>query len=421
MTPMLDHLGRPRVAVTGLGVKSPAGCDLESFWQNLLGGRAMAAPITAFDASALPVRFACHVPDFDPVAYLGPKESRRVDRVAQLGFASAIDALRDAGDPGADPARCGVVAGTGIGGLSTLEDQEKVLLDRGPSRVTPFLVPMMMPNATPALVAMDLGWTGPNLCVATACAAGTNAIGEGVRLIRDGTADVVLAGGAEAVVTPIAISAFARMGALSGRHDEPERASRPFDADRDGFVMGEGAAFVVLESLERAVGRGARIYGEVTGYGRNADAYHITAPSPGGAGAAACMQLALDDAGLSPTDVGHINAHGTSTPLNDVSEAEAIVKVFGDTPPPVTSTKGVTGHLIGAAGAVEAVASFLAMRDGVVPPTANHERTDPDIALDVVAGAPRERQGPVLSNSFGFGGHNATLVLSGTAPDTGQR
>lgn len=409
---MLDHRGRPRVAVTGLGVKTPAGCDLESFWETVLAGRPTAAPITSFDASALPVRFACQVRDFDPVAYLGPKETRRVDRVAQLGFASAIDALRHAGDPGADPARCGVVAGTGIGGLLTLEDQEKVLLERGPARVTPFLVPMMMPNATPALVAMELGWTGPNLCVATACAAGSNAVGEGVRLIRDGTVDVVLAGGAEAVITPLAISAFARMGALSGRHDEPERASRPFDAERDGFVMGEGAAFLVLERLDRALARGADIYGEVTGYGRNADAYHITAPSPGGSGAATCMQLALDDAGLSPADVGHVNAHGTSTPLNDVSEAEAIVKVFGDAPPPVTSIKGVIGHLVGAAGAVEAVASFLAMRDGVVPPTANHERTDPEIALDVVAGSARERRGPVLSNSFGFGGHNATLVLS---------
>jgi 3-oxoacyl-[acyl-carrier-protein] synthase II len=416
---MLDHRGRPRVAVTGMGLKTPAGCDLESFWETVLAGRPTAAPITNFDASALPVRFACQVADFDPVAYLGPKETRRVDRVAQLGFASAIDALRQSGDPGADPARCGVVAGIGIGGLLTLEDQEKILLERGPARITPFLVPMMMPNATPALVAMELGWTGPNLCVATACAAGSNAVGEGARLIRDGTVDVVLAGGAEAVITPIAISAFARMGALSGRHDAPERASRPFDVDRDGFVMGEGAAFLVLERLDRALARGATIHGEVTGYGRNADAYHITAPSPGGSGAAACMQLALDDAGLSPTGVGHVNAHGTSTPLNDASEAEAIGKVFGDAPPPVTSTKGVIGHLVGAAGAVEAVASFLALRDGVVPPTANHERTDPEITLDVVAGSPRERQGPVVSNSFGFGGHNATLVLS--APEAGGR
>ncbi len=407
----LDHRGRPRVAVTGIGVKTPAGCDLDTFWATLLAGRSKAAPITAFDASDLPVQFACEVKDFDPIPYLGPKEVRRVDRNAQLGFAAAVDALKDAGEPGADPARCAVIGGTGIGGLITLEAQEKVLLDRGPSRVTPFLVPMMMANATPAIVAMHLGWTGPNVCIATACAAGTHAVGEGARLVRDGSADVVLAGGTEAVVTPIAIAAFGRMGALSGRHDAPEQASRPFDVDRDGFVMGEGAAFLVLERLDRALARGAHIYGEVMGYGRNADAYHITAPSPGGSGASACMQLALDDAGLVPGDIGHVNAHGTSTPLNDASEGEAIVKVFGEAPPPVTSTKGVTGHLIGAAGAVEAVAGLLAIRDGKVPPTANHERTDPEIVIDVVAGSPREVSGPVLSNSFGFGGHNATLVL----------
>lgn len=285
------------------------------------------------------------------------------------------------------------------------------MIERGPTRVSPFLVPMMMPNATPALAAMQLGWTGPNTCVATACAAGTHAVGEGARLIRDGTSDVVLAGGAEAVVTPVAIAAFARMGALSGRHDDPVRASRPFDADRDGFVMGEGAAFLVLERWDRAVARGARIYGEILGYGRNADAYHVTAPSPGGAGASACMLFAIEDAGLSPADIGHVNAHGTSTPLNDASEAEALSKVFGEAVPPVTSTKGVTGHLIGAAGAVEAVACLLSLGAGVVPPTANHERTDPEIALDVVHGSPRPTQGPALSNSFGFGGHNVCLVV----------
>jgi len=407
----LDHRGRPRVVVTGLGVKTPAGNDVATFWETLLAGRSMAADITSFDTTDLPVRFACQVKDFDGAEYLGPKEVRRVDRNAQLGFAAAIDAVRSAGEPGADPARCAVVAGIGIGGLATLEEQEKVLIERGPTRVTPFLVPMMMPNATPAIVAMELGWTGPNVCVATACAAGSHAVGEGARLIRDGTADVVLAGGAEAVVVPIAIAAFARMGALSGRHDDPASASRPFDADRDGFVIGEGAAFLVLERLDRARARGVPILGEVLGYGRNADAYHITAPSPGGSGATACMQLALDDAGLAPSAVGHVNAHGTSTPLNDASEAEAIVKVFDGSPPPVTSTKGVTGHLIAAAGAVEAVASILALRDGMAPPTANHERTDPDIALDVIAGSPRPLRGPVLSNSFGFGGHNATLVL----------
>jgi 3-oxoacyl-[acyl-carrier-protein] synthase II len=407
----VDHLGRPRVAVTGLGVKTPAGNDVATFWDTLLAGRSMAADITAFDTTGLPVRFACEVKGFDGVEYLGPKEVRRVDRNAQLGFAAAIDAVRDAGEPGADPARCAVVAGVGIGGLATLEEQERILIERGPSRVTPFLVPMMMPNATPALVAMELGWTGPNICVATACAAGTHAVGEAARLIRDGTADVVLAGGAEAVVVPVAIAAFARMGALSGRHHDPAGASRPFDVDRDGFVMGEGAAFLVLERLDRALARGARVHAEILGYGRNADAYHITAPSPGGSGATACMQLALDDAGVAPSAIGHVNAHGTSTPLNDASEAEAIVKVFNNAPPPVTSTKGVTGHLIAAAGAVEAVASVLAVRDGQAPPTANHERTDPDIALDVIAGSPRPVQGPALSNSFGFGGHNATLVV----------
>src|SRR4051812_3459598 len=411
----VDHLGRPRVAVTGLGVKTPAGVGVATFWETLLAGRSMAAAITSFDTSDLPVRFACQVRDFDAVEYLGPKEVRRVDRNAQLGFAAGIDAYRDAGETGADPARCAVVAGVGIGGLTTLEDQEKVLIERGPTRVTPFLVPMMMPNATPAILAMQLGWTGPNVCVATACAAGTHAVGEGARLIRDNTADVVLAGGAEAVVVPIAIAAFARMGALSGRHDDPAAASRPFDVDRDGFVMGEGAAFLVLERLDRALARGARIYGEILGYGRNADAYHITAPSPGGSGAPACMQLALDDAGLVPSAIAHVNAHGTSTPLNDASEAEAIVKVFGGSPPPVTSTKGVTGHLIAAAGAVEAVASVLAIRDGVAPPTANHQRTDPDISIDVIAGSARPLSGPVLSNSFGFGGHNATLVVGPVA------
>jgi 3-oxoacyl-[acyl-carrier-protein] synthase II len=399
-------------------VKSPAGNDVASFWETVLAGRSMAANIERFDTTDLPVRFACEVNGFDAVEYLGPKEVRRVDRNAQLGFAAGIDAFRDAGETGADPARCAVVAGIGIGGLSTLEEQEKLLLERGPTRVTPFLVPMMRPNATPAIVAMELGWTGPNICVATACAAGTHAVGEGARLIRDDTADVVLAGGAEAVVVPIAIAAFARMGALSGRHDDPAAASRPFDVDRDGFVIGEGAAFLVLERLDRALARGARIYGEVLGYGRNADAYHITAPSPGGSGATACMQLALEDAGLAPADIAHVNAHGTSTPLNDASEAEALVKVFGGSPPPVTSTKGVTGHLIAAAGAVEAAASLLAVRDGKAPPTANHERTDPDINLDVISGSPRLLSGPVLSNSFGFGGHNATLVV-GPAPGPG--
>ena len=409
----LDQRGRPRVVVTGVGVKTPAGNDVASFWEELCAGRASARRIESFDPSELSITFAGEVRDFDAVEYFGPKEARRQDRVTQLGFGAAADALGDAGELGADPSRCAVIIATGVGGLHTLEENERLYFEKGPSRVSPFFVPMMMPNATAGVVAMQLGWTGPNLCVATACAAGAHAIGEGVRLIRDGTADVVMAGGTEAAVTPLTIAAFARMGALSSRNDEPERASRPFDADRDGFVIGEGAGCVVLEPLERARARGATIYGEVAGYGRNADAYHITAPSPGGAGAAVCMQLALDDASMEPSAIGHVNAHGTSTPLNDAAEAEAVRKVFGDAPPVVTSTKGVTGHLIGAAGAVEAVAALLSVRDGIVPPTANLERVGDDIELDVVAGSPREVGAkPAISNSFGFGGHNAVLCLA---------
>jgi 3-oxoacyl-[acyl-carrier-protein] synthase II len=408
-----DARGRPRVAVTGLGVKTPAGTDLDTFWSRLLSGQSTAATIRRYDPSPLPVRIGCEVHDFDPSAYLGPKEARRVDRVTQLGLAAAVDALADAGDPGADPARCAVILGTGIGGLITLEEQIAIYGEKGAARVSPFLVPMMMTNATAGTVAMRLGWTGPNLCISTACAASAHAIGEAARLIRDETSDVVMTGGSESCMTPVAISAFGRMTALSGRNDDPEHASRPFDAERDGFVMGEGATALLLERWDRAVARGARIYGEVVGYGRNADAYHITAPSPGGEGAAACMQLALDDAGLSSTHISHVNAHGTSTPLNDAAEAEAIRKVFGEAAPPVTSTKGVTGHLVGAAGATEAVACLLAMRDGSVPPTANLEQIGKEIQLDVVSGTPRTIvPAPALSNSFGFGGHNATLIFA---------
>jgi 3-oxoacyl-[acyl-carrier-protein] synthase II len=399
-----------RVAVTGLGVKSPAGNDVTSFWEALVAGKSMAAPIEGIDASDLPVRFACEVKGFDPAEYLGHKEARRADRVTQLGIGAAADAVAEAGELDTDPSRCGVVVGTGIGGLRTQEAEERVMFERGPSKVSPLLVPMMMPNATAALVAMRHGWSGPNLCIATACAAGGHAVGEAFRMVRDGSADVMLAGGAESVISPVTIAAFARMGALSTREDAPELASRPFDADRDGFVMGEGAAFLVLERWDRAEARGAHILGEVLGYGRNADAFHLTAPAPGGGGAVACMELALDDAGLAASAIGHVNAHGTSTPLNDAAEAEAISKVFGSVP--VTANKGVTGHLIGAAGAVEAVASLLAIAAGVIPPVANHAATDPDIAIDVVSGAPRPHDGrPVVSNSFGFGGHNASLVL----------
>ncbi len=405
---------RRRVAVTGMGVKTPAGLDVESFWSTLLGGRSTAAPISAFDTSDHPVTMACEVTGFDPVAYMGVKDARRADRVAQLGLAAAIDAMTVSGlaEAAVDPARCGVIIGTGVGGLTTHEEQERVYLEKGASRVSPMFVPMMMPNATAALVALQYGYTGPNLCVATACAAGAHAIGEGARLIRDGSSDVAVVGGTEAAITPLALAAFNKMGALSGRSHDPAAASRPFDVDRDGFVMGEGAAVLVLEAWDHAEARGATILGELLGYGRTCDAHHITAPAPGGAGAVACMQLALEDASVVPGDVGHVNAHGTSTPLNDAAEAAAIEKVFGEGVP-VTSTKGVTGHLIGAAGAVECVAALLACRDRLVPPTANHERRDPEIIVDVVAGEPRPIDRSIaVSNSFGFGGHNATLVVA---------
>jgi len=407
-----------RVAVTGLGVKAPAGVDVESFWATVRAGTPCAGPIRRFDAAILPeqFRFACEVPEFDLDPYLDFKEARRTDRCAQLGVAAALDAVASAGDLDLDPGRCGVFAGSGVGGLFTMEEQDGVLRARGADRVSPFLVPMMMANATAGTLGIKLGWAGPNLCVSTACAAGANAIGEAALIIRYGAADVMLAGGAEACVTPLAMSAFGRMGALSSRHTEPKRASRPFDPDRDGFVMGEGAGFLVLEAWDHAVARGARIYGEILGYARNTDAHHITAPAPGGAGAVTCMQQAIADAGLEPADIAHVNAHGTSTPLNDASEAHAIVKVFGEGAVPVTATKGVTGHLVAGAGAIEAVATFLALRDGVAPPTANHERDDPELAIDVVAGEARPvAAGPVVSNSFGFGGHNASVVL-GPAP-----
>ena len=411
---LVDHAGRPRVAITGLGVKAPAGNDVASFSAALMAAEGTAARrITLFDPSVLPVQFACEVVDYDPVEYFGPKEVRRADRNAHFAYGAAADALKDAGEIGADPSRCAVITGTGVGGISTLEEQTGIAHNKGPMRVTPFFVPMMMSNAAAGLISMQLGWTGPNFSIASACASGTHALGEAARLIRDGMSDAVMAGGCEASITTVTVAAFARMGALSSRNDEPARASRPFDVDRDGFVMGEGACFFVLEPLERARARGADVYAEIVGYGRNADAYHITMPSPGGAGAAACMQAALDDAGLAASEIGHVNAHGTSTPMNDAAEAEAIRKVFGDDSPPVTSTKGVTGHLIGAAGAVEALAGVLAIREGRVQPTANYETPDPELEIDIVAGSPREiGPKPVLSNSFGFGGHNATILLA---------
>lgn len=404
-----DSQGRPRVVVTGRGLCTPAGQSVDALWSALLDGKSLAGPVTLFDAADHRVSIACEVRDFDPESVVGVKEARRTDRVALFALAAAGQALAEAGDLQTDPARVAVVAGSGIGGIRTLEDQVALYTERGPDRVSPFLVPMMMPNAAAATIAIHHGFTGPNLAVATACATGANAIGEGFRLIRDGRADVVVCGGTEACVSPVALAAFARMGALS-KNPDAAGASRPFDVDRDGFVMGEGAGFVVLESLEHAAARSARSYGEVLGYAANCDAHHITAPRPDGAGAVACIEAALADAGVDAAQIGHVNAHGTSTPYNDAAEAEALAKVFGSGAVPVTSIKGVTGHLIGAAGAVEAIATLLSVEQGVVPPVANFASTD--LPVDVVAGEPRsiERRA-ALSTSFAFGGHNAALVF----------
>jgi 3-oxoacyl-[acyl-carrier-protein] synthase II len=347
------------------------------------------------------------VVDFDPSAWFGPKEARRADRFGQLTVAAAAMALDDAGPVDVDPKRAGVIMGSGAGGIETLETQFIVHRDRGPERVSPFLVPMMMLNSGAAMVSMRAGWQGPCEAVSTACATGTHAIANAARLVASGRCEVMLAGGSEGTMIDAAKAALRNTTALSQCG-----ISRPFDARRDGFLMAEGSAAIVLEDLERALARGAHVYAELMGAASNADAHHITVPAPGGSGAAACMELALADAGLSPEQIRHINAHGTSTPLNDSAEAEAIEKVFGSPGPPLTSIKGVTGHAMGAAGAIEAVAAALTIERSLIPPTAGYEQPDPDINLDVVAGAPRPWEpGPVLSNSFGFGGHNGCLVL----------
>ena len=388
-------LGR-RVAVTGIGVVAPAGIGKEAFWSGLL--------------SPAPNGFR-QIEDWDPSPYFdNPKEARRSDRVSQFTLAAAAEALEQAGEISADPARRGPFVGTGVGGIGTLEEQIEVRLSKGERRVSPFLVPMMMANAPAATISMRYGWQGPCENTVTACAAGTHAIGNAARMVADGRCDVVMAGGAEAPFTPTAVAGFGNMTALSNSGD-----SRPFDANRDGFVMAEGAAILVLEAWELAEARGATILGEVLGSASTADAHHITAPSPGGVGAVTCMQLAMDDAGITPDQVKHINAHGTSTDKNDAAEAEAVAKVFGtdDSGPLVTSTKCITCHALGAAGALEAVAVLLAMQHGKVPPTAGLTERDPELpAINIVEGGPADWEpGPALSNSFGFGGHNGTLVL----------
>ena len=391
-----DRSGRRRVVVTGLGVVSCCGIGKDAFFAGLNG----------------PAPEGEHrVMGFDPSLWFDAKEARRVDPFAQYAVAAADMALADAGTVDVDPALAGVQIGTGVGGLTTMEAQIGVLLEKGPRRVSPFLVPMMMANAGAAAVSMRLGWRGPCETIATACASGSHSILAAHRLIASGRCEAVLAGGAEAAMTPVALAAFGNMTALS-----TSGASRPFDIRRDGFVIAEGGAVLVLEELERARARGARIYAELLGGASTADAHHITAPAPGGVGAIGCMELALEDAGLTVADVSHVNAHGTSTPLNDLAEAEAIEKIFGRPGPLVTSIKGVTGHSLGAAGAIEAVACALSIERRLIPPTVGLEQQDPEIHLDIVKDSARPWEpGPILSNSFGFGGHNGCLVLAPVA------
>jgi len=385
-----------RVAITGLGVVAPCGVGRDAFWSGLFGPGIVGAErhIT--------------IEDWDPSPwYDSPKDARRADRSEQYAIAAAAEALEQSGRPAADDARIGTIFGTGVGGIHTLEEQIAVRLDRGERRVSPFLVPMMMANAPGAAVSMRHGLRGPNETICTACAAGTHAIGYAARLIAWDMADAVVTGGTEYAGTPTSLASFGNMTALSG-----EGTSRPFDAARDGFVMGEGAAVLVLEEWDSAVARGATILGEILGAGSNADAHHITAPSPGGTGAIGCMRLALDDAGLSPSDITQINAHGTSTPLNDAAEAAAISDVFGAGTVPVVSTKGVTGHALGAAGALEAAAVVLSMQHRMIPPTANTTEVDPELPIDLVTGSGRAWEpGPTMSNNFGFGGHNGSIII----------
>ncbi|NCF91293.1 MAG: beta-ketoacyl-ACP synthase II [Verrucomicrobiaceae bacterium] len=406
-----------RVVVTGMGVLSPVGNDLSTFWENLTHGKSGIGPITAFDTSEYSCTFGGEVRDFDVTNYLKtPKDGKRMDRYTQLSMAAAKLALDDSGldVSSIDPYRIGVIAGSGIGGLGTLEDNHKKLLERNPSRVSPLTIPMMIANIASGQIAMEHGLCGPNMSIVTACATANNCIGEAWRMIKFGDADYFIAGGSEASIRPMGLSGFGNMKALSKRNDDPQRASRPFDVGRDGFVMGEGAGIMMLEELEAAKARGARIYCELAGYGVSADAYHLTSPQPEGHGASNCMNMALKHAKLNPEEVDYVNAHGTSTPVGDVCETLAIKRSLGDHAKKtiVSSTKSMTGHLLGAAGGVEFAACALAMRDGIIPPTINLEDQDPQCDLDYTPNKAREAKvDTALSNSFGFGGHNASLTL----------
>lgn len=415
------HTRGRRVVITGMGTLTPIGIGLQAFWEALVAGKSGVGEITLFDASDLDTRIAGEVKGFDPSEYMERKEVRRMDRYAQLAVAAATMAIQDAqlDLDGIDRERVGCWIGSGVGGIQTLEDQARTLVERGPNRISPFFVPMMIANMASGQVSIMFGLKGPNACTVTACASGAHSIGDAFRIVQRGDADIMIAGGAEAGVSLLAMAGFCAAKALSRRNDEPERASRPFDAERDGFVMGEGAGILVLESLESALSRGARIYAELVGYGATADAHHITAPAPEGKGAAKAIRLALEDAGIEPHEVDYINAHGTSTELNDYFETLAIKAALGEAAAKVaiSSTKSMTGHLLGAAGGVEAIASVMAIQEGIIPPTINYENPDPRCDLDYVPNAARRQPVRVaLSNSFGFGGHNAVLAFKRYEP-----
>jgi 3-oxoacyl-[acyl-carrier-protein] synthase II len=405
-----------RVVVTGVGAVTPVGNTAEEFWAALIQGKSGIGPVTRFDASPLPTRIAGELKGFDPLRYIDKKDDRKLDPFLKYAIACAAMAVEDAGlnVERVDRTRFGVLVGSGIGGITTLLETHKVLLEKGPDRVSPFFIPMLIINMASGLISMRFGARGPNSSVVTACATGNHAIGDAMRIIQRNDADVMIAGGSEAIILPLTFAGFCQMKAMSTRNDDPGRASRPFDATRDGFVCGEGGGLLVLESLDHALARDARIYAEVVGYGMTGDAHHMTAPDPDADGAARAMSLALRDAGVEPSSVGYINAHGTSTLYNDKSETMAIKRVFGDHARKlaVSSTKSMTGHLLGAAGGIEAIATAFAIHHGILPPTINYETPDPDCDLDYVPNQARKQDVEIaLSNAFGFGGTNATLVL----------
>ena len=407
---------RRRVVVTGMGLVIPTGIGVETAWKNVCEGKSGIGPLTRFDTNGFETKIAAEVKNFNPELYIDKKEIKRMDLFVQYAIAATKEALEDAqlAITPENSEKIGVIVGTGLGGLPTLEKYHKILLERGPGRISPFFIPMLIANLASGHIAIQFGPKGPNTCVVTACATGAHCIGDAFRAIVYGDAEAMIAGGTEANITPLTIGGFNAMKALSTKNDEPEKACRPFEKNRDGFVVAEGAGIVLLEELKFALNRNAKIYGELVGYGYTGDAYHITAPSPDGDGAVRCMRMALKDAGLGPEDVDYINAHGTSTPLNDLTETIAIKAVFGDHAKkvPISATKSMTGHLLGAAGSTEAIFTLLAIRDGIMPPTINYEEPDPQCDLDYVPNvARRQPLNIAMSNAFGFGGTNATLIF----------